>query len=132
MRQEIDAVLTKFGEAFNKREPAAMAALYTQDAMQLWSWSPLADAVACPKDVSLSPGKFRGLLLRCFLRLAATQFFRFLAWTTEEIPLSISSPRSSSWPDLFFSLVFDGFGKTKLSTVLEIGCLVEAHKFYRI
>jgi hypothetical protein len=32
---------------------------------------------------------------------------------------------------LFFSLVFDGFGKSKLSAVLEIGCLVEAHEFYR-
>ena len=33
VRQQIEALLMKFGEAFNKREPAAMAALYTQDAM---------------------------------------------------------------------------------------------------
>jgi hypothetical protein len=35
VRQGIDAVFMKFGEAFNKRDPVAMAALFTQDAVQL-------------------------------------------------------------------------------------------------
>src|SRR5258708_853614 len=38
VRQQIEAVLMKFGEAFNKHDPAAMAALYTQDAIRLQSW----------------------------------------------------------------------------------------------
>jgi uncharacterized protein (TIGR02246 family) len=38
VRQQIEAVLMKFGEAFNKRDAAAMAALYTQNAIRLESW----------------------------------------------------------------------------------------------
>jgi ketosteroid isomerase-like protein len=38
VRQEIEAVLMKFGDAFNKRDAAAIAALYTQNAMRLQSW----------------------------------------------------------------------------------------------
>jgi hypothetical protein len=36
VRQHIETLFVKFGEAFNKRDPAAMAALFTQDAVQLW------------------------------------------------------------------------------------------------
>ena len=38
VRQEIEAVLMKFGDAFNKRDAAAIAALYTQNAIRLESW----------------------------------------------------------------------------------------------
>jgi ketosteroid isomerase-like protein len=36
--QQIEAVLTKFDEAYNKNDAAAVAALYTQDAVRLLSW----------------------------------------------------------------------------------------------
>jgi len=35
VRQEIEAVLMKFDEAFNKRDTAAIAALYTHEAVQV-------------------------------------------------------------------------------------------------
>jgi uncharacterized protein (TIGR02246 family) len=38
VRQQIEALLMKFGEAFNKHDPAAIAALYTQNAIRLESW----------------------------------------------------------------------------------------------
>ena len=34
VRQQIEALLMKFGEAFNKHDPAAIAALYTQNAIR--------------------------------------------------------------------------------------------------
>ena len=37
VRQQIDAALTKFDDAFNSRDAAATAALYTQDAAEVWS-----------------------------------------------------------------------------------------------
>ena len=36
--QQIEAVLTKFDEAYNRNDAAAVAALYTQDAVRLLSW----------------------------------------------------------------------------------------------
>src|SRR6266550_327985 len=40
VRQQIEAALTKFDEAFNKNDATATAALYTQDAAEVWSgWS---------------------------------------------------------------------------------------------
>jgi ketosteroid isomerase-like protein len=38
VRQQVEALLIKFGEAFNKHDPAAIAALYTQNAIRLESW----------------------------------------------------------------------------------------------
>ena len=38
-RQEIDAVSMQYGEAFNKHDAAAVAALYTQDAVRVADWS---------------------------------------------------------------------------------------------
>ena len=38
VRQQIETLLMKFGEAFNKHDPAAIAALYTQNAIRLESW----------------------------------------------------------------------------------------------
>ena len=37
-RQEIDVVSMQYGEAFNKHDPAAVAALYTQDAVRVADW----------------------------------------------------------------------------------------------
>jgi uncharacterized protein (TIGR02246 family) len=72
VRQQIETLFTKFGEAFNKRDPDAMAALYTQEAVQLWSWSPSADAVASGQQaiekryavmLASSPGEFVGRIV---------------------------------------------------------------------
>jgi ketosteroid isomerase-like protein len=38
VRQQIEAVLVKLGEAYNKHDTAAIAALYTQNAVQVWDW----------------------------------------------------------------------------------------------
>lgn len=38
VRQEIEAALMKFDEAFNKHDAAAIAALYSPDAVQVWGW----------------------------------------------------------------------------------------------
>jgi ketosteroid isomerase-like protein len=38
VRQQIEALLIKFGEAFNKHDPTAITALYTQNAIRLESW----------------------------------------------------------------------------------------------
>ena len=64
----------KFGEAFNKRDPAAIGALYTQDAVQLWSWTS-EDAVASGHQAiqkryavmfSSIPGEFVGQVVECY------------------------------------------------------------------
>ena len=69
MRKGIEAVITKFGEAFNKRDPAAMASLYTQEAVQLWTWVQTEDAVATGRQaiekryevmLASNPGSFTG------------------------------------------------------------------------
>jgi uncharacterized protein (TIGR02246 family) len=36
VRQQIEATLTKFGEAYNKHDAAAIAALFTPDAVEVW------------------------------------------------------------------------------------------------
>jgi hypothetical protein len=38
VRQQIETLLMKFREAFNKHDPAAIAALYTENAIRLESW----------------------------------------------------------------------------------------------
>jgi uncharacterized protein (TIGR02246 family) len=38
VRQQIETLLMKFGEAFNKHDPAAIAALYAQNAIRSESW----------------------------------------------------------------------------------------------
>ena len=40
--QQIEAVFAQFQEAFNKHDAAAMAALYTQDAVEARSWQGMA------------------------------------------------------------------------------------------
>jgi hypothetical protein len=37
--QQIEAVYTKYDEAYNKNDAAAIAALFTQDALQVWQGS---------------------------------------------------------------------------------------------
>jgi hypothetical protein len=36
VRQQIEATLTKFDEAYNKNDAAATAALFAQDAVEVW------------------------------------------------------------------------------------------------
>jgi ketosteroid isomerase-like protein len=43
--QQIEAVFAQFQEAYNKHDAAAMAALYTQDAVEFRSWQGLASAL---------------------------------------------------------------------------------------
>src|ERR1700746_3822762 len=38
VRQQIEAVLMKLGEAYNKHDAASITALYTQNAVQVWAW----------------------------------------------------------------------------------------------
>jgi ketosteroid isomerase-like protein len=38
VRQQIEAAYTKFAEAFNKHDAAAIAALHTEDAVQVWNY----------------------------------------------------------------------------------------------
>jgi ketosteroid isomerase-like protein len=38
VRQEIETSLNNFGEAHNKHDAAALAALFTQDAVEVWDW----------------------------------------------------------------------------------------------
>jgi ketosteroid isomerase-like protein len=38
VRQQIEAALTNFDEAYKKHDAAAIAALFTQDAIQVWAW----------------------------------------------------------------------------------------------
>jgi uncharacterized protein (TIGR02246 family) len=38
VRQQIDAALMKFNEAYNKHDATAIAALFTQDAVQMLDW----------------------------------------------------------------------------------------------
>lgn len=40
VRQEIETSLNNFGEAHNKHDAAALAALFTQDAVEVWDWKP--------------------------------------------------------------------------------------------
>lgn len=40
VRQQIEALLLKFDDAFNKNDLAAITALYTQDAVLVYSWFP--------------------------------------------------------------------------------------------
>jgi uncharacterized protein (TIGR02246 family) len=74
VRQQIEAVFMKFGEAFNKHDAAAITALYTQDAVQWWSfWSE--GAVASGQQAieeryaghfASSPGEFVGQLVQVY------------------------------------------------------------------
>jgi uncharacterized protein (TIGR02246 family) len=74
VRHEIEAVFMKFGDAFNKHDPTAIAALYTQDAVQLWSFTS-EDAVVSGQQAvekryevmfSSKPGEFTGQVVEVY------------------------------------------------------------------
>ena len=46
VRQQIEAVMMKFDEAYNKYDAPAIAARYTQDGGELWAWWPSVVALA--------------------------------------------------------------------------------------
>jgi len=50
VRQQIEAALTNFDEAYNKHDAAAVAALFTLDATQVWAWES-AGGVASGQEV---------------------------------------------------------------------------------
>jgi uncharacterized protein (TIGR02246 family) len=66
VRQQIEALFTKFGEAFNKHDPSAIAALYTDTAMRTDSYETGVDvgqqAILKSYTAMLSskPGEFVG------------------------------------------------------------------------
>jgi hypothetical protein len=43
LRQQIEAAIMKYEEAYNKYNAAAMAALYTQNAIEVIAWEPAAE-----------------------------------------------------------------------------------------
>jgi ketosteroid isomerase-like protein len=46
VRQQIKAVLVKYDEAFNKHDAAAVAALFTQGAVEVLGWEPAGSAAS--------------------------------------------------------------------------------------
>jgi ketosteroid isomerase-like protein len=46
VRQQIEAVLAQYDEAFNKQDAAAVAALFTPVAVEVWGWSSSESALA--------------------------------------------------------------------------------------
>ena len=46
IRQQIEAVVMQFDETFKKHDAAAIAALYTPDAVQVWDWMTGDEAVS--------------------------------------------------------------------------------------
>jgi uncharacterized protein (TIGR02246 family) len=71
VRQQIEAVFMKFQAAYNKHDAAAMAALHTQDAVEVRSWQGLASGrEAIGKrfafDFASSPGKMVNELVQVY------------------------------------------------------------------
>jgi len=72
VRQEIEAVYMKFADAHNKDDAAAIAALYTQDAVRILSWESEGGLTSGQQAIekwfaaqfASSPGEFGGKL-RC-------------------------------------------------------------------
>ena len=70
VRQQIEAVEMKFQEAHNNRDAAAIAALYTGDAVEVHTWQGTfsgQDAIRkmFEDTFALSPGKMVNSFLRC-------------------------------------------------------------------
>ena len=74
VRQQIEAVLTQFDEAYNKSDAAAIAALLTPDAVQVWAWE-MAGGVASGQQaieqrykaqLASSPGKLARKLVQVY------------------------------------------------------------------
>ena len=71
VRQQIEAVFAQFQEAYNKHDAAAMAALHTQDAVEVRSWAGLASGrEAIGKrfafDFASGPGKMVNELVQVY------------------------------------------------------------------
>jgi ketosteroid isomerase-like protein len=74
VRQQIEAVLAKGGEALNKNDAAAFAARYTQNAVQVFGWETGGgvasgqDAIEkrCAVNLASSPGELSGKLLQVY------------------------------------------------------------------
>jgi ketosteroid isomerase-like protein len=75
VRQQIEAAVMKFDEAFNKHDAAAIAALYTQDTVQVGFWTGEGDTVVSGQqavektyavEFASSPGKLVGKLVQVY------------------------------------------------------------------
>lgn len=71
VRQQIEAVFAEFQEAYNNHDAAAMAALHTQDAVEVRSWAGLASGrEAIGKrfafDFASGPGKMVNELVQVY------------------------------------------------------------------
>jgi len=71
VRQEIEAALTNFDEAYNKNDATAVAALFTLDAVEAWGWekslSTVSGRQAIERRYALHlriPGKFSSNLVQ--------------------------------------------------------------------
>jgi ketosteroid isomerase-like protein len=50
VRQQIEALFKKFDDAFNNKDAAALAALYTENAVQVFGWDVVRNGVASGQD----------------------------------------------------------------------------------
>jgi ketosteroid isomerase-like protein len=74
VRQQIEAVYMKFGDAHNKDDAAAIAALYTQDAVRIVSWESKGGLASGQQAIekwfalqfASSPGEFGGKLVQVY------------------------------------------------------------------
>jgi uncharacterized protein (TIGR02246 family) len=74
VRQQIEAVLTQFDEAYNKNDAAATAALFAQDAVRILSWESEGGLASGQQAIekwfasqfASSPGEFVGKLLQVY------------------------------------------------------------------
>jgi uncharacterized protein (TIGR02246 family) len=74
VRQQIEAVMMRFDEAYNKNDAAAVAALFTQHAVQVWTWVSGAGATASGQEAIErryrvhfpKPGNFSAKLLQVY------------------------------------------------------------------
>jgi ketosteroid isomerase-like protein len=74
VRQQIEAAIMKLGEAINKHDAAAVAALYTQDAVQVWSFLSAGGVASGQQAIekryavefASSPGEFAAKLVHVY------------------------------------------------------------------
>jgi ketosteroid isomerase-like protein len=71
LRQQIEAAMLKFDDAYNKSDPTAVAALFTPDAVEAWGWekslSTVSGRQAIERRYALHlpiPGKFSSNLVQ--------------------------------------------------------------------
>jgi ketosteroid isomerase-like protein len=74
VRQQIEAAIMKLGETINKHDAAAVAALYTQDAVQVWSFLSEGGVASGQQAIekryavefASSPGEFAAKLIQVY------------------------------------------------------------------